>query len=315
MLQIGVVPFSSFCYNMVMIIHWGNMTIPDSLGIEENVPLSELTSFRVGGPAKLFLRPKSYDAIAAAVRFAERMKMPVAFLGKGTNILASDNGFDGLVIRFDTPMHEPIYHGTNVIACCGTSMTQLARETVRRGLKGMECLCGIPGTVGGACAMNAGAYGGEIKQILKRIRLLRDGADQWIDVCDDDLGYRKSRFSYPEAIALEAEFALEPDDGTASDTMQQCIEKRREKQPLDLPSAGSTFKRPTGYYAGALIDRCGLKGATVGGAQVSIKHAGFIVNIGNATEADISALIETVRETVLRETGVELEPEIKRIGR
>ncbi len=278
------------------------------------MPLSELTSFHVGGPARLVMRPKTYYAIAEGIRFAESNGMPVALLGRGTNILASDRGFDGLVIRFDAPLHEPIYRGTTVIACCGTSLMQLARETVKKGLSGMERLAGIPGTVGGACAMNAGAYGGEIKQILKCIRILRDGVDEWVDVQEADLGYRRSAFTFPNAVALEAEFALCEDDGSAARIMQECMEKRREKQPLELPSAGSTFKRPEGYFAGALIDGCGLKGCSVGGAQVSPKHAGFIVNTGGATETDISALIAHVRKVVYEQTGVSLEPEVKRIG-
>ncbi len=297
-----------------MIIHRGDIKISSQFEIEHNVPLSELTSFHVGGPARLVMRPKTYCAIAEGIRFAESNGMPVALLGRGTNILASDRGFDGLVIRFDAPLHEPIYRGTTVIACCGTSLMQLSRETVKKGLSGMERLAGIPGTVGGACAMNAGAYGGEIKQILKRIRILRDGVDEWVDVQEADLGYRRSAFSFPNAVALEAEFALCEDDGSAAKTMQECMEKRREKQPLELPSAGSTFKRPEGYFAGALIDGCGLKGCSVGGAQVSPKHAGFIVNTGGATETDISALIAHVRKVVYEQTGVSLEPEVKRIG-
>jgi len=190
---------------------------------------------------------------------------------------------------------------------------QLSRDTVKHGLSGMERLAGIPGTVGGACAMNAGAYGGEIKQILKRIRVLHENVVEWVTVLDDDLGYRKSRFSFPDAIALEAEFELLPDDGTALQTMQICMEKRREKQPLEFPSAGSTFKRPEGHFAGALIEQCGLKGYSIGGAQVSEKHAGFIVNVGNATEADVNRLIQYVTKTVKEQTGVSLEPEIKRI--
>ena len=313
MFHIGVVSRDRFCYNVVMKLNWDNIELPETFGAEQNIPLSDLTSFHVGGAARLVLHPRSYEAIREAVAFAERNGIALALLGKGTNILASDNGFDGCVIRFDTPLHEPVYSGTRVIVCCGTSMTALARDTVRHGLMGMECLCGIPGTVGGACAMNAGAYGAEIKQILQRIRVLRDGKDEWIDVSEGDLGYRRSIFTFPHAIALEAEFALKPDDGTAYETMQRCMEKRREKQPLELPSAGSTFKRPEGYFAGALIDQCGLKGFTIGGAQVSEKHAGFIVNIGGATEADISALIKFVQNVVKERTGVTLEPEIKRI--
>ena len=289
------------------------MEMPESFRFETNIPLAELTSFRVGGPARFVLRPQSYEEIRQAIEYAASVEMPITLLGKGTNILAPDSGFDGLVIRFDTPLHEPIFDGPKVIACCGTSLTQLSRETVKRGLSGMERLCGIPGTVGGACAMNAGAYGGEIKQILKRIRVLRNGRDEWIDVKDADLGYRRSTFTFPGTVALEAEFELAPDDGTAAETMQSCMEKRRAKQPLELPSAGSTFKRPEGYFAGALIEQCGLKGYSVGGAQVSPKHAGFIVNTGGATENDITALIEHVRAVVKERTGVTLEPEVKRI--
>ena len=289
------------------------MELPDSFGAETNIPLSELTSFRVGGPARLVMHPDSYEAICEAASLAQRNGIPLALLGKGTNVLASDNGFDGWIIRFDTPLHEPIYRGTTVIACCGTSVTSLARETVRNGLMGMECLCGIPGTVGGACAMNAGAYGGEIKQILRRIRVFQNGTDTWVDVRENDLGYRRSVFAFPKAIALEAEFELKPDDGTAFETMTRCMEKRREKQPLELPSAGSTFKRPEGHYAGALIEHCGLKGYSIGGAQVSEKHAGFIVNTGGATEADITKLIRRVQLAVQEKTGILLEPEIKRI--
>ena len=289
------------------------MEMPESFRFETNIPLAQLTSFRVGGPAHFVLRPQSYEEIRQVMEYAASVEMPVTLLGKGTNILAADSGFDGLVIRFDTPLHEPVFDGTKVIACCGTSLTQLSRETVKRGLSGMERLCGIPGTVGGACAMNAGAYGGEIKQILKRIRVLRNGRDEWIDVKDEDLGYRRSAFTFPGTVALEAEFELAQDDGTATETMQSCMEKRRAKQPLELPSAGSTFKRPEGYFAGALIEQCGLKGYSVGGAQVSPKHAGFIVNTGGATENDITALIEHVRAVVKERTGVTLEPEVKRI--
>lgn len=289
------------------------MEMPESFRFETDIPLAELTSFRVGGPARFVLRPQSYEEIRQVMEYAASVEMPVTLLGKGTNILAADSGFDGLVIRFDTPLHEPVFDGTKVIACCGTSLTQLSRETVKRGLSGMERLCGIPGTVGGACAMNAGAYGGEIKQILKRIRVLRNGRDEWIDVKDEDLGYRRSAYTFPGTVALEAEFELAQDDGTAAETMQSCMEKRRAKQPLELPSAGSTFKRPEGYFAGALIEQCGLKGYSVGGAQVSPKHAGFIVNTGGATENDITALIEHVRAVVKERTGVTLEPEVKRI--
>ena len=282
-------------------------------GAEQNVPLSELTSFHIGGCAAYVLRPQSYETLKKTVAICKDAEYPFVLLGRGTNVLASDRGYNGLVIRFDTPIHAPVYDGTSVIACCGMSLMQLARETVQNGLSGMERLAGIPGTVGGACAMNAGAYGGEIKQILQRIRILRGGVDEWVDVRDSDLGYRTSAFAFPDAIALEAEFELHEDDGAAAQTMHECMEKRREKQPLELPSAGSTFKRPAGHYAGALIEQCGLKGYSIGGAKVSEKHAGFVVNANHATERDVSELIRHIQETVLKQTGVQLECEIKRI--
>ena len=179
---------------------------------------------------------------------------------------------------------------------------------------GMERLSGIPGTVGGACAMNAGAYGAEIKQILSRVHVLENGTDRWIDVNPDEMGYRKSPFSFPQRIVLEAELRLLPDDGGAAARMQDCTARRREKQPIEYPSAGSVFKRPEGYFAGALIEQCGLKGRQIGGAQVSEKHAGFIINRGGATENDVSALIAEIQATVTAERGVRLECEIKRMG-
>ena len=284
-----------------------------SLGAEENVPLRELTSFHIGGNAALLLRPGSYADISAAVRACEAAGLPYTLLGRGTNVLASDAGYDGLVLRFDTPLHAPVYDGTRVTVCCGTPLMQLARETVARGFSGLERLAGIPGTVGGACAMNAGAYGAEIRQVLRRIRILQDGVDAWVTVKDGDLGYRTSAFSFPKTIALEAELELRPDDGSAAETMRTCMESRRAKQPLELPSAGSTFKRPAGHFAGALIEQCGLKGVHIGGAQVSEKHAGFVVNTGGATERDVSELIGLIQRTVLERTGVQLECEIKRI--
>ena len=286
-----------------------------ALGASEHALLSDMTSFRVGGEASFVLRPRSYTALKRAIRICAEAEYPFVLIGRGTNLLADDDGFDGLVIRFDTPIHAPIYHGTKVIACCGMSLMQLARETIEKGLMGMERLAGIPGTVGGACAMNAGAYGGEIKQILKRIRVLDNGNDRWLEVRDKDLGYRKSTFAFPNCIALEAEFELSADNGTALRTMEECMEKRREKQPLNMPSAGSTFKRPEGHFAGALIEQCGLKGYSVGDAQVSEKHAGFIVNKGHATEKQIMELICIVQRTVFERMGVQLECEVKRIGK
>ena len=161
--------------------------------------------------------------------------------------------------------------------------------------------------------MNAGAYGGEIKQVLRRVRVYRDGVFVWEDARQDDMGYRKSPYAWPETIVSAVELELQPDDGTAATTMADCMKKRREKQPLSLPSAGSTFKRPEGHFAGALIEGCGLKGCAIGGAQVSELHAGFIVNRGGATATDIETLMRHVQDVVYGETGVTLEPEVKRL--
>lgn len=283
------------------------------LGGVEGVALSELTGFKVGGMADYYLKVTSYEQLIEAVALCRSEGVPFCLLGNGTNVLASDDGFKGVVIHFHTPLHLPVWQEGRVTVCAGTSLTGLAKEAVRLGWMGLERLHGIPGTVGGACAMNAGAYGAEIKDVLKRVRILRNGEDEWVEVRSSDLGYRKSAFSFPDCIVLEAELLLKPDAGSAQATMQECYQKRKEKQPLQYPSAGSTFKRPEGHFAGALIERCGLKGTSVGGAQVSEKHAGFIINKGGATEADISELIALVQRTVLEQTGVSLECEVKRI--
>ena len=283
------------------------------LGAKENVPLSELVSFRVGGPAAFVLQSREETALCRALDLCKAEHIPVILLGNGTNVLPTDEGFDGLILQMAGDGGAPVFEGEKVTVGAGCSLTALAKESVQRGLMGLERLCGIPGTVGGAVAMNAGAYGGEIKNVLSRVRLYRDGELFWEDARLDEMGYRKSPYSWPGTIVTAAELQLAPDDGTARETMADCMRRRREKQPLSLPSAGSTFKRPEGHFAGALIEGCGLKGCTIGGAQVSELHAGFIVNRGGATAGDIQALIRHVQNVVLQETGVMLEPEVKRL--
>ncbi len=283
------------------------------LGAKQNVPLSELVSFRVGGPAAFVLQPRGEADLCRALDLCRDEHIPVIFLGNGTNVLPSDEGFSGLLLQMNGGDAAPVFAGTKVTVAAGYSLTALAKESVQRGLMGLERLCGIPGTVGGAVAMNAGAYGGEIKSVLRRVRVYRDGAFVWEDARIDDMGYRKSPYAWPETIVSAVELELQPDDGTAANAMADCIKKRREKQPLSLPSAGSTFKRPEGHFAGALIEGCGLKGCAIGGAQVSELHAGFIVNRGGATAGDIEALMRRVQDVVYSETGVHLEPEVKRL--
>ena len=283
------------------------------LGAQPNVALCDLVSFRVGGPASFVLRPEDEASLCRALTLCREERIPVILLGNGTNVLPSDDGFDGLILQLSGDDAAPVFEGDRVTVGAGYSLTALAKESVQRGLMGLERLCGIPGTVGGAVAMNAGAYGGEIKNVLRRVHLWRDGAFAWEDARLDDMGYRKSPYAWPETIVTAVELQLLPDDGTAAATMADCMKKRREKQPLSLPSAGSTFKRPEGHFAGALIQDCGLKGYSVGGAQVSELHAGFVVNRGGATAADIETLMRHVQDVVYRETGVALEPEVKRL--
>ncbi|MDO4543188.1 MAG: UDP-N-acetylmuramate dehydrogenase [Clostridia bacterium] len=284
-----------------------------ALGAVQNVPLSSLTSMRVGGEAAFVLRISDEERFASALAVCKASGLPCTLIGNGTNVLARDKGYSGLVLVFDKPHFEAEFNGTFVRASAGEQLTSLTKRCVKANLSGLERLCGIPGTVGGACAMNAGAYGGEIGDVLRRVRVFKDGAFCDIEVSSTDLGYRKSRFAYPECIVFEAVFELKEDEGTARQVMEDCLKKRRSKQPLEYPSAGSTFKRPEGHFAGELIERCGLKGARIGGASVSYKHAGFIINDKNASADDVYKLIDYVQKTVFEKTGVLLEREVKDI--
>lgn len=277
----------------------------------ENVPLSSLTSFRIGGPADIVFFPETEKQLVRIVSLSKKQNIPFRLLGNGTNTLAPDSGYHGFIICLNRVFSALSVTDTFCRCSAGMLLSTLARETGRLGLAGMEGLEGIPGTVGGACAMNAGAYGYEIKQILHRVRILRGGEIDEIDVCESDLGYRSSAFSFPNAILIEAEFSLSHDDGKAVDRMNDFRARRQEKQPLEYPSAGSVFKRPQGYYAGSLIEQCGLKGYSIGGAMVSEKHAGFIINTGNATESDVKKLIDHIQNIVFKATGVQLERELK----
>ena len=281
------------------------------MDVKTDVPLKELTSFRIGGPAAFVVRPKTESELCRALSAAEESELPFRILGNGTNVLAPDAGFPGLVLRLDAPFFSLLIDGCTVHAAAGESLARAAHASVAAGLSGMEGLEGIPGTVGGACAMNAGAFGAEIRQILRRVRLLRDGELSDVTVQDGDLGHRRSVFAAPNAVVTGAEFELLPDDGHAAERTADFARRRKEKQPLSLPSAGSVFKRPAGHFAGGLIEQCGLKGLCIGGAEVSTLHAGFIVNRGGATCADVVALIEEIQRRVLLETGVRLERELK----
>ena len=288
--------------------------LPDVAVLKEE-PMARHTSFRIGGPARRMAFPEKGEQLVLPCSLAEEGGARRLVLGKGTNLLAPDEALDRLVIETSglgrlEAGEEP---GT-IIAEAGVSLARLADFACRLGLTGLEFAHGIPGTVGGGVCMNAGAYGGELKQVVASVTALfpEEGVKR---LSGEALafGYRRSFLTEnPSAVVLSAEFSLKPGDPEAiREAMRDLMARRKASQPLELPSAGSTFKRPEGNFAGTLIERCGLKGLTVGGAQVSEKHAGFLVNRGGATCADVRALIRRVQEAVYEQTGVRLEPEVK----
>ena len=286
---------------------------------EGNVLIGEMmkdhTSFRIGGPADIVFLPSSGEDILAAIAAADECGVPRTVLGNGSNVLVRDGGIRGLVIVIGEGMSRIRREGNTLIAQAGAALAQLARRAQAEGLGGLAFAGGIPGSVGGGTAMNAGAYDGEIKQVLSYATVIMDGRLLRVDADSLHLTYRDSDILKNGYIVTEAEFALTPGDPDAIlEEMNELNRKRREKQPLNLPSAGSFFKRPDGYFAGALIEQAGLKGYRVGGAQVSEKHAGFVVNAGGATAADVIALMEYVQDTVHERFGVTLQPEVRIIG-
>ena len=286
----------------------------------EDEPLSGHTSFHIGGPARLFLQPDRTDTLTGLIGLLGREKLPWVVLGNGSNILAGDEGFSGVVVHIGAEFSGICLEEEGQIRCrAGTSLAALSRFAAGHSLTGLEFSCGIPGSVGGAVYMNAGAYGGEISQRLVSVTQLTVPTEgepflEELPAGELELGYRHSRYQSPDCrdIILEALFCLEPGEREVSlAQMEHLLKSRRDKQPLEYPSAGSAFKRPEGSYASLLIDQCGLKGLTVGGAQISEKHAGFIVNRGGATCADVLELIGQVQQRVLREPGFRLEPEVR----
>ena len=281
----------------------------------ENEPMARHTTFRVGGPAERMLFPSSQEELCAAVRLAREEDVPVQLVGNGSNLLVRDGGLKGLTIVLGESFSEIRIDGTRLCAQAGALLSRVAAAAQAAGLAGLEFASGIPGTLGGGCAMNAGAYGGQLSDALVSARVLLDGEVRTLSLSEMEMGYRATRPLREGGVVLSACFALEAGDPAAIlARMQDLNARRREKQPLNLPSAGSTFKRPEGHFAGALIEKCGLKGYAIGGAQVSAKHAGFIVNTGGATASELLELIEHVQRVVLEETGVQLEPEVRLLG-
>lgn len=275
--------------------------------------MSHHTTFKVGGPARLMALPKTEDEVVSAVRLARESGIEPLFIGNGSNLLVDDRGLDAFVVKTVPGLSGWKAEGTQITAGCGLLLSALAVEAARHSLTGLEFAHGIPGSLGGAVTMNAGAYGGELCQVVRAVRVLEpDGRVEEVPAEDCRFRYRHSAFSEGGRLVLSARLELAWGEAEAIRTqMSELMARRREKQPLEYPSAGSVFKRPQGHYAAALIDQCGLKGLTIGGAQVSAKHAGFIVNIGMATCRDVLDLIGVVRDCVYRVTGVELEPEVK----
>lgn len=288
--------------------------LPDMV-YEKDAPLARHISFRVGGSARRMAFPKNGEQLILLLTFAADCGARPFVMGNGTNLLFPDEGVERLVVC--TKEMSGLARGeeaNTVRADCGVSLARLATFACQQGLAGLEFAHGIPGSVGGGVCMNAGAYGGEMAQVLDWVEVLfPDEGIRRIPAGEMAFAYRHSLLTdRPDAVVLRAQFRLTADDSTAiRSRMDDLLARRKASQPLEFPSAGSTFKRPTGYYAAALIDGCGLKGLSVGGAEVSEKHAGFIINRHNATCADVTALMAEVQRRVLADTGVALEPEVK----
>ena len=285
--------------------------LPDVLAEE---PLSRHTSFRVGGPAEVFARPKTTEAFAKIIEACKLHKLPLTILGDGTNVLVMDDGLRGVVIS-TTKMNEvKILDNNRISAQAGAKLARVAEIAAKAGLTGFEFASGIPGTVGGAICMNAGAYDGTVGDFCESVVLL-DKSIFTKPGTEMGFGYRESIVQNSNLLVLEATFKLNPgNEADIRSKMTDLNNRRRASQPLEFPSAGSTFKRPPGYFAGKLIEDSGLKGFSVGGAQVSEKHAGFVINTGNATAQDIFGLICAVRNRVHENFGVWLEPEVRILG-
>lgn len=291
-------------------------TIIDKEKILKSEPMKGHTTFRVGGPADYFVVPDDAEELRKLILLCGKEQMPYYVLGNGSNLLVGDKGFRGVVIQIYKEMNRIRVDGDILTAQAGASLAAVANAALEHGLTGFEFAAGIPGTLGGASVMNAGAYGGELKDVLVSVRVLtKEGEILTLSNGELKLGYRTSIIPEKGYIVLEASIRLcRGDKEGIKSRMDELRQRRVSKQPLEYPSAGSTFKRPEGYFAGKLIQDAGLSGFTVGGAQISKKHSGFVINMGSATAADIRELIHQVSQRVKEEYGVELEPEVKQIG-
>lgn len=279
----------------------------------EEAKLCDYTTFKIGGACRALIDVNSAESAAEILRYIRENNIKYAVIGRGSNIIASDSGFDGIIIHFGSSFAEVSVNGTSITAQAGAMLSAVCRKAQEYGLSGMENLFGIPGTVGGALYMNAGAYDSEMKDIVISAEYIgENGSIQTICADNMDLSYRHSIFPQKGIITSVTMKLKEGDPAAIKSAMDECMQKRRDKQPLEYASAGSTFKRPQGSYASLLIEQCGLKGLAVGGAEVSTKHSGFVINKGSATCSDVLALCEKVRNIVKEKTGyvLELEPVI-----
>ena len=291
-----------------------NIISKEQIQIEE--PMRNHTTFRVGGPAEFFVQPKTAQEVQGLVKLCKEKEVPYYIVGNGSNLLVSDKGYRGVIIQIFKEMNQIQIEGELVKAQAGALLSAIASKALEAGLAGFEFAAGIPGALGGAGVMNAGAYGGEMKDVLREVTVLTpEGEVLAIPDEELELGYRTSIIAKKGYIVLEAVMRLQKGEKEEIKArMDELKEKRISKQPLEYPSAGSTFKRPEGYFAGKLIQDAGLQGFSVGGAQVSMKHCGFVINKDNATAADVAELMRKVSEQVEEKFGVRLEPEVKRLG-
>lgn len=286
----------------------------DNVALDE--PMSKHTSFRIGGPADLFVTPDDIDELRDVIAACRAAGVPHFVLGCGSDLLVADEGYRGVIVSCTKGLVNVAIDGETMACQAGVPLREASEMACELGLSGLEFACGIPGSVGGACFMNAGAYGGCVADVLESVRcLMPDGTQQSLPVEELALGYRASRVRDEGLVVLSATFRLhEGDQDDIRARMDDFTQRRRKKQPLELPSAGSTFKRPEGHFAGKLISDAGLKGYAYGDASVSTKHAGFVVNNGGATAADVHAVIRHVQDEVERQFGVRLEPELRFLG-
>lgn len=292
------------------------LKIIDKENLKIDEPMKKHISFKVGGPADILVRPQTEEQLSQLLKYINKNSIPYLIIGNGSNLLVKDGGIRGIVIEFGDNFNNFEIEGNTIKAQAGTLLAVIGKAALRESLTGFECISGIPGSLGGALAMNAGAYGGEIKSVVKSVRVMNPKGEI-LEFTNEEMKfeYRKSILTNSDYIVLSAVLELKKGNyNEIKEFMADLTNRRTSKQPLNFPSAGSTFKRPEGYFAGKLIDDCGLRGLTLRGAQVSEKHCGFVINIGEATAKDILDLMYIVKSTVLNKFGIMLEEEVKILG-